>query len=89
MIHPIRQGKRLLAESYRNILLYSDGLTTYEITHELAEYAAGLRADYKIRTPDAIQISAAILYGEGVFITNDNTLKRIKNIDVLCLDDYI
>lgn len=89
MVHPIRQGKRLLAESYRNILLHSDGLTTYEISHDLAEYASGLRAEYKIRTPDAIQLSAAILYGEGVFLTNDYNLKRIKNIDVLCLDDYL
>ena len=69
MVHPIRKGNRSLAESYRNILLHSDGFTTYEITHELAEYASGLRAEYNIRTPDAIQISAAILYGDGVLIT--------------------
>ena len=89
MVHPIRKGNRSLAESYRNILLHSDGFTTYEITHELAEYASGLRAEYNIRTPDAIQISAAILYGDGVLITNDNNLKRVKNIDILCIDDYI
>jgi hypothetical protein len=30
MVYPIRKGNRSLAESYRNILLHSDGFTTYE-----------------------------------------------------------
>jgi len=60
LIHPLRTGNKLLAEQYREILLHSTGLKTYEISHESAELAAQLRAKYTIKAPDAIQIVVGI-----------------------------
>ena len=78
-----------LAEKYREILLHAEGLTTYEIVHEVSELSAKLRAKYAIRTPDAIQIAVGIIYGADVFLTNDSDLKKVKDIKVLILEDFL
>ena len=51
--------------------------------------AAELRANYSIKTPDAIQIATAIIHGANNFLTNDPALKRIDSINVLVLDEEI
>jgi predicted nucleic acid-binding protein len=89
LVHPLRTGDETLAKKYRDILLSSEGLTTFEISHEVSEMASGLRAKYSIRTPDAIQIAVGILYGATHFLTNDPNLKKVSDIKVLVLDDYL
>jgi predicted nucleic acid-binding protein len=88
LVHPLRTGDETLAKKYRDILLSSEGLTTFEISHEVSEVASKLRAKYSIRTPDAIQIAVGILYGATHFLTNDPNLKKVSDIKVLVLDDY-
>ena len=89
LVHPLRMGDEVLVEKYREILLSSDGLTTFEILHEVSELASRLRAKYIIRTPDAIQIAVGILYHASFFLTNDPNLRKISEIKVLVLDDYL
>ena len=89
LIHPFRTKNDILAEKYRDILLYSGGLTTFEIFHEVSEMSSKLRAKYSIRTPDAIQIAVGLLYRASKFLTNDSALKKVSDIDVLVLDDFL
>lgn len=89
LVHPLRTGDETLAEKYRDILLSSQGLTTFEILHEVSEMASRLRAKYPIRTPDAIQIAVGILYHATKFLTNDPNLKKVSDIEVLVLDNYL
>jgi predicted nucleic acid-binding protein len=89
LVQPIRRNNNSLAERYREILLYSEGLTTFEILHEVSEMSSKLRAKYSIKTPDAIQIAVGLLYGADKFITNDQALKKVSDIDVLVLDDFL
>jgi predicted nucleic acid-binding protein len=42
---------------------------------------------YQIRTPDALQLAAAISAEADAFLTNDHALKRVKEITVLVMDD--
>ena len=88
-VHPFRTKDDILAEKYRDILLYSGGLTTFEIFHEVSEKSSKLRAKYSIRTPDAIQIAVGLLYRASKFLTNDSALKKVSEIDVLVLDDFL
>ncbi len=88
LVHPIRIGNDVLAEEYRDILLYSEGITTYDISNEISEIASGLRAKYSIRTPDAIQIATGIYYEADYFLSNDKLLKQISDLEVLILDDF-
>ena len=87
LVHPYRIGNEKLAGQYRDILLNSEGLTTFEVNHEISNQAAKIRAKYSIRTPDAIQISTAIIHNADVFLTNDDALKKISEINVVCLND--
>jgi predicted nucleic acid-binding protein len=89
LIHPLRDGNKKLAEKYKSILLASNGLLTCEISHEITEQAAFLRAQYGFKTPDAIQLSTAILNKSDFFLTNDPALKKVRKISVVVLDDYL
>jgi len=89
LVHPLKTRNKELAEQYREILLFSGGLTTYEIQHSTSERAALLRAKYTIKAPDALQVAVGILYGAEKFVTNDPQLKKIKEIDVIIIDDYL
>ena len=71
LVLPFKTKNESLAEKYRDILLYAEGLTTFEIFHEVSELSSKLRAKYSIRTPDAIQIAVGIIYGADAFLTNE------------------
>ncbi len=49
--------------------------------------AAQLRAAYRLKTPDAIHLATAIDSGCDVFVTNDDSLKKVQEIKVLTLGD--
>jgi len=89
LVHPFRTKNDILAERYRDILLCSEGLTTFEILHEVSEMSSKLRAKHSIRTPDAIQIAVGLIYRASKFLTNDSALKKVSDIDVLVLDDFL
>lgn len=54
----------------------------------MAERAAELRSAYPLRTPDAVQLAAAMMGGADVFITNDRRFRAISEIEILIFDDW-
>ncbi|MBI4378603.1 MAG: type II toxin-antitoxin system VapC family toxin [Nitrospinae bacterium] len=88
LVLPFKTDNKFLTEKYREILLNSKGFSVYEVTNEISELAARLRAKYGIRTPDAILVATSIHYGARAFLTNDSTLKNVIEIKVLVLDDF-
>lgn len=48
--------------------------------------AAQLRAKYRFRTPDAIQLASVIRKKGDIFITNDRGLKNVTEIKILTLE---
>ena len=88
LVHPLRSNNKELAAEYRDILLNSR-LMTLEVSNAIAEQAAQLRATHNIRTPDAIQISAALEAGATHFFTNDIRLPEIPSIQILSLDALV
>ena len=89
LVYPLRQGNTALAQQYREILFNSQGLTTIEVFPEIAENATQLRANYNLRTPDAIQMATAIRGGTSFFLTNDARLPSLLALSVLVLDRLI
>ncbi len=85
LVHPFRSNNRKLAAEYRDILLNSK-LTILEVSTSIAEQAAQLRAAHNIRTPDAIQVSAALSAGAIHFLTIDIRLPEIPSIQIFSLD---
>jgi len=88
LVHPLRSNNAALAAEYRDILLNSK-LMTLEVSSAIAEQAAQLRAVHDIRTPDAIQLSAALHAGATHFFTNDVRLPEIPSIQILSLDALV
>ncbi len=88
LVLPFKTKNESLAEKYREILLYAEGLTTFEISHDVSELSSKLRAKYLIRSPDAIQIGVGVIYGADVFLTNDSSLKKVRDIRVVILADF-
>jgi predicted nucleic acid-binding protein len=57
------------------------------ITTSVAERAAQLRAQYNLRTPDALHVASALEAACDAFLTNDLGLKRVTELRVLVLDE--
>lgn len=71
LVYPIRNNHHEIARRYREILLNTSHLTTFDVSPDIAQKAAEIRANYHIRTPDAIQLAAALHGGATFFLTND------------------
>jgi predicted nucleic acid-binding protein len=86
---PLREGRKDIVEKYRNFLLNSSNFTIYPVDSLIAEKAAELRAQYGLKTPDAIQIAIGIENNGTIFISNDKNLKIVKEIEVMILEEYL
>ena len=89
LTQPLRKSKMEVVEKYRQFLLNLSNFITYSIDPIIAEKSAGLRAQYGIKTPDAIQLAVGIENDGTLFVTNDRGLKKIKEIEVIVLEEYL
>lgn len=87
LVKPLKEGQSELANQYKRILTTAAGIRILDVTNDLAVLAAELRAKYNIRTPDAIQIAAAIENKADYFLTNDKQLKSITEISSIILPE--
>ncbi len=83
---PKSEGLLQVARDYEYYLTTFPNLTFCEMGLDVARKASDLRATERIKSPDAIQLATAILYGATAFLTNDRIFERIKEIDVFILD---
>lgn len=89
LVQPLLQNEAALCHRYRDLILESENLQVIPITAAIAERAAHLRAAHRLRTPDALQLSAAMEAGCEVFLTNDSAFKRVSEIRVLVLGELL
>ena len=76
-----------ITSDYRDLLLTSPNLKFSQVDLQVSDIASTLKAKYKIKTPDAIQIATATSEKAKVFITNDEQLKKINDIDIILLSE--
>jgi predicted nucleic acid-binding protein len=88
LVVPYRAGDHLLAERYAALLTHSRGVRVEEISREHLRAAAHLRAATGAKTPDALQLVAALGGGCRTFLTNDRKFPAIGGLRVLQLDSY-
>jgi predicted nucleic acid-binding protein len=89
LVVPYRASDLVLADRYEEILTRSRGIEVLDIDREQIRAAALLRARYRLRTPDALQISAALSKECKVFVTNDRDLPEIAGLRIIQLRDYL
>ncbi len=89
LVMPVRMSQSHLVQAYRDLLQKSANLEMVLIDVAIAEKVVELRARYNLRTPDALQIAAALQHGCDAFLTNDIDLKRVTELRVLVLDELL
>jgi len=88
LVVPYRAGNRPLAERYAALLMRSRGVRVVDLSVDQLRAAAQLRARFGVKTPDALQIVAALTGGCTTFVTNDRRIPSIPGMRVLQLADY-
>jgi predicted nucleic acid-binding protein len=89
LVVPYRAGNIPLAERYEQVLTRSRGVRLVDINRTQLRAAAQLRALHPtLRTPDAIQLSAALSGGCSALLTNDRDLPAVSGLRILQLEDF-
>ncbi|HXS51427.1 MAG TPA: PIN domain-containing protein [Usitatibacter sp.] len=73
-------GEEALARRYRAVL---DSWQVVALTSDIAESAARLRAQYRLRLPDAIQLAAALAINADALITHDRDFGKVRGLRIL------
>ena len=90
IVKPLPMGRNDLARKYEALLMNFPNLEVVDLDRDVIRQAAGLRAEYRLRPPDALQVSACLLSGAGAFVTNDRHLDRLKEkLDIVILEDLV
>lgn len=88
LVVPYRADNDSLAARYEALLTRSRGIRLVDVTRDLLRRAAQLRARFGVRTPDALQLSAALETGCAAFVTNGRRLPVISGLRVVQLAPY-
>ncbi len=89
IVVPLRSGDHALAKRYESLLTGSRGLTFVQLELPVLRAAAHLRALTRLKTPDAIQLAAALTGGCSTFLANDQRYPQLPGIRILQLNDYL
>jgi len=88
-VRPWQLGRPAVAREYEVLLVHFPHLTLADVTRDVARRAAQLRARYRFRPADALQLATALVHGATAFVTNDRRLTRLAPIlDIIILDDF-
>jgi predicted nucleic acid-binding protein len=89
LVQPYRKKLDALVLKFFALLSTYPNLEWIDLDVDIADTAARLRADHRLKTPDAIQAATAICSGATGFLCNDAVFKRVKGFDCLLLDDCL
>jgi predicted nucleic acid-binding protein len=89
IVKPIQLNDLVLEKAFRQLLTHSRDIVLLPITPAVLENAGRLRALFRIKTPDAIHLSAALMAGCDYIVTNDLSWHKVPGIRTIVLDDYL
>lgn len=89
LVHPYRQRDSGRVSEVFSLLSMYPNLEWVAPDLPISARAAEIRALQGLETPDALQAATALSSNSTALITNDSIFKRISELDVLVLDDYL
>ena len=89
LVVPLRVSNRAVADRYEALLTRSRGIRLVALTQDQLRAAAQLRATTGVKTPDALQLVAAIGAGCQTFLTNDRRLPLVPGLEIRQLSTYV
>ena len=84
-----RDGDARRLQHYRGLLSTYPRLAWIAPDLEIADSAARIRAEYGLKSPDAIHAATAIQSKVSAFLSNDPIFARVKQLDALIMDDIL
>jgi len=88
-VKPLRIGRPDIADDYRRFLDDFPHLSIVELSRDVIDRGSELRASHGLRVADALQIAACLASGATAFVTNDLRLRRIQEVEIIMLNDFI
>jgi predicted nucleic acid-binding protein len=89
LVVPYRTGNFSLADRYEALLTRSRGLRFIDVDRPLLKTAARVRATFRLKPPDAIQVAAAMVAKCQAFLTNDRRIPPMPGLKVVQLKNYL
>lgn len=88
-VRPWQLNRAAVARAYEALLMHYPNLSVADVTLSVARQAAQLRARYRLRPADALQVATALTLGATVFVSNDRVFMRLLPLlDIIILDDF-
>lgn len=90
LVKPKKENNVFIENRYKLMLTNYPNLSIIEMNYKIADIASRLRANYNIKTPDAIILATGIAENVDYFITNDIRLKSIcdkEGIVIVIIED--
>jgi predicted nucleic acid-binding protein len=89
LVQPYRGSDLDTVNRFYALLSTFPNLEWAELTLPIADAAARLRAEFNLKTPDAIHAATAQAFQASGFISNDHAFRRLRHPEVLILDDLL
>jgi predicted nucleic acid-binding protein len=88
-VRPLQLGRDDAANEYELLIATFPNLLIVELDRACARRAAELRATYRLRPADSLQVAACLEHGATAMLTNDKGLRRVQELDIVLLDDFV
>lgn len=88
-VRPLQLGRTDAADEYEMLLGSFPNLLVVDLDRSSARRAAELRATYRLRPADALQVASCLEHGATALLTNDKGLRRVQELEVVILDDFV
>lgn len=85
---PLQQGRYELAERYATALCDPGNFQVASLTPAIATIAARLRARYRLRMPDAVQLATALQCGAEALVTHERDFAGCNDLPILCAKPF-
>lgn len=89
LVQPLAAGRSDIADQYRGLFAPAPGFSVWEVTRDVVEQAASLRAKYRTKMLDALHLASAIVNQAAIFLSNETDFRRVTELRVLVLADYV
>jgi predicted nucleic acid-binding protein len=87
LVQPYRDRNETLVNQYYGLLSLFPNLDWVAPDLAIADTAAQIRAEHRLRTPDALQAATAVCRGATTILTNDPDFARVPDVEVGVFDE--
>jgi predicted nucleic acid-binding protein len=77
---PLQAGEEALAKRFRGVL---GSWQVLDLTADIAETAARLRASLRLKLPDAVQAASALSINADALVTHDRDFSGVRSLRVI------